>query len=167
MAVTKQSVWRVLVWGVVFLLLIALCVHTWRGQFVKPPKTGPHVSAVLVKNDTGSARDIQVEGDGMRLMALHLDNGKSCLLVFSPPDSASAGEGKFLVRAFVVNGDASGDLTADDFSMVSVDYQKDGIQSNSAPFGHWTMPKGSKMFYFRDAAYREIDVHMSPDEGKP
>lgn len=168
MAVTKQSVWRVLVWGVVFLVLIALCIHTWRGQFVKPPKTGPHVSAVLVKNDTGTARDIQVEGDGLRLMAVRLGKGEACLLLFSPPASAPPDSGKFTARAFVVNGDASNDVKADVFSLVSFDYRKDGgIWSDSAPLGSWTMPKGSKMFYFRDAAYREIDVHMSPDEGKP
>lgn len=117
----------------------------------------------MVKNDTGSARDIQIEGDGLRLMAVRLGKGQACLLVFSPPASAPAGSGKFTARAFVVNGDASGDVKADTFSLVSFDFRKDGIRSNGAPFGDWTMPKGSRIFYFRDAAYKEIDVHMSPE----
>jgi len=162
-SLTKQPVWRVLGWGAVFLILIALCVHTWRGTFVKPPKTGPHVSAVLVKNVTGASRDIQIDGDGMRLMAVRLGKGEACLLLFSPPTSAPSGSGKFLVRAFVLNGDASNDVKTDVFSLVSFDYRKDGVWSDSTPFGDWTMPKGSKMFYFRDAAYKEIDVHMSPE----
>ena len=169
MAEAKQHgsrAWRIVAWAVVFVILAALCVYTWRGQYMKPPKTGPHVSAVLVKNDTGSTRDIQVEGDGMRLMAVRLENGKSCLLLFSPPAAAQVGEGKFKVRAFVVDGGASGDTMADVFSLVSLDYKKASIQSNSSALGYWTMPKGSRMFYFRDAAYREIDVHMSPELGE-
>jgi hypothetical protein len=161
-----SRIWRIVAWALVFVILVALCVYTWRGQFVKPPKTGPHVSAVQVKNDTGSARDIQVEGDGARLMSIRLENGKSCLLLFSPPASAQAAEGKFKVRAFLVNDHASSDMTAHVFSLVSLDYQKDSVLFGSSALGDWTMPKGSRMFYFRDAAYKEIDVHISPDLGE-
>jgi hypothetical protein len=154
--------WRIVAWAVVFVILSALCVYTWRGQFVKPPKTGPQVSAVLVKNDTGSTRDIQVEGDGMRLMSVRLANGKSCLLLFSPPASAQVGGGKFTAQAFNVNGGGSAGASGEVGSLISLDYQKSGVPAISCLVG-WIPPRESRTFYFREAAYKEIDVHMSPE----